>query len=76
MLTAIIMHCYTGVKSLSVMLLVTLIWVCNFVVGPKASHLPNTDNTPVPCRIMLLRSRLLRIMVTLSLCDAANIHLL
>jgi hypothetical protein len=46
------------------------------VVGPKASHLPNIDNMPITCTIMSLASRLLLIMVNLSLCDEQNIRLL
>jgi hypothetical protein len=47
-----------------------------FVVGPEASHLPNINNTLIPCTIMSLGSRLLLITVTLSLRDEENIQLL
>lgn len=76
MVTAIIMHCYVGIKSLWILFRVKLNWICNFVVDHEASHLPNIDNKPVPCTIMSVGSGLLHIMVNFSLCDEANILLL
>jgi hypothetical protein len=49
---------------LSLLLLVKVDWVWIFVLGPKASHLPNIDKMPVSSTIKSLGSKLLHIMVT------------
>jgi hypothetical protein len=77
MLTEIILHCYVGDKiRIGYVTREITLGLHFFVVGPKASHLPNIDNTPMPCTVISLGSRLLLIMVNLSLCDEENIQLL